>query len=77
MRLAAEYFVIDDTCTHGAASLADDDVVDGEIMRPFHSGAFDVRSGRATRFPCTDDLCVYEVALDGEKILARLGPPRP
>lgn len=72
VRLGDEYFVLDDTCTHGAASLSDGDIADGEIICPFHSGSFDIRTGMPKRFPCTEALRVYPVKLDGEKIFAVL-----
>ena len=62
-RLSDGYFVTDDTCTHGAASLSDGEIEDGEIECPFHSGCFDIRTGRATEHPCTIPIKVYSVSL--------------
>jgi len=72
VRLENEFFVIDDTCTHGDASLADGDIANGEISCPFHSGCFDIRTGAATAFPCTKALTVYPVQLDGDQVFAAL-----
>lgn len=71
-RLGDEYFVLDDTCTHGEASLSGGEVFGGEIECPFHSGRFDIRTGEATRFPCTKALRTYKVSIEGEKIYVDL-----
>jgi len=66
-RLSDGYFVTDDTCTHGAASLSDGEIEDGEIECPFHSGCFDIRTGRATEHPCTIPIKTYPVTIcDGD-----------
>jgi nitrite reductase/ring-hydroxylating ferredoxin subunit len=53
------YFVTDDTCTHGEASLCDGFVEGDEIECPFHSGKFCVKDGRATAFPAVDPIRAY------------------
>jgi len=55
-----------DRCTHANASLADGFIQDGQIECPIHVGTFDIRSGRASRSPCTVDVRVYPVrVVDG------------
>lgn len=71
-RLGDEFFVLDDTCTHGEASLSEGDIFDGEIECPFHSGRFDIRTGEATRFPCVRALRSYRVKVEDEKIYVDL-----
>ena len=66
------YFVIDDTCTHGAASLSEGDIVGCEIECPFHSGRFDIRTGAATAFPCVKALMIYPVKVEGDEVYAAL-----
>ena len=62
--VAGEYFVTDDTCTHGLASLADGEILPGgKIECPFHTGTFDIRTGEAVQFPCTEPLTVYPVQI--------------
>lgn len=58
-RVDDEYFVIDDLCTHGSASLSDGFVEGSIIECPFHGGKFDMRTGEPTAFPCTVPLKVY------------------
>lgn len=72
VRLGDEFFVMDDTCTHGAASMAEGDIVGGEIECPFHAGRFDIRSGAATAFPCTKALTVYPVKVEDDQVFAAL-----
>jgi nitrite reductase/ring-hydroxylating ferredoxin subunit len=72
VRLADEFFVIDDTCTHGAASLSEGDIIDGDIECPFHGGCFDIRTGAVTASPCTRALTVYPVKVEDDQVFAAL-----
>ena len=66
-RLDGQFFVTDDLCTHGLASLSQGDIEDGQIFCPLHGGAFDIRTGKATELPCRLPLKIYEaVLIDGE-----------
>lgn len=61
------WFVVDDTCSHGQASLADGFVEGDEIECPFHSGKFCVRDGRATAMPADAPIRVYPArVIDGQ-----------
>jgi nitrite reductase/ring-hydroxylating ferredoxin subunit len=71
-RLGDEFFVLDDTCTHGAALLSDGEIIGGEIECPFHAGRFDIRTGQATAFPCTKALRVYPTCVENGAVLADL-----
>ena len=72
VRLADEFFVIDDTCTHGAASLSEGDIIDGDIECPFHGGCFDIRTGAVTASPCIKALTVYPVKVEDGQVFAAL-----
>jgi carbazole 1,9a-dioxygenase ferredoxin component len=67
--LNGTFHVIDDTCTHGAASLSEGEIEDGEIECPYHFGRFDIRTGRAVLAPCTVSLQVYKIFVDGDMIM--------
>jgi nitrite reductase/ring-hydroxylating ferredoxin subunit len=67
-RLADGIFAIADLCTHGAASLSEGFVENGVIECPFHSGTFDVRTGAALTFPCTEAVRSYPVRVEGEDV---------
>lgn len=62
-RIGDEYFVTDNLCTHGNALLTDGYQDGATIECPFHGGAFDIRSGEATLFPCQDPLRSYPVTV--------------
>jgi nitrite reductase/ring-hydroxylating ferredoxin subunit len=54
-----EFFVSDDTCTHGEASLSEGTVDGAEIECPWHSGKFCLRTGEALNFPAVTPIRVY------------------
>ncbi len=53
------FYVTDDTCTHGDASLADGEVDGCEVECPFHAGAFDIKTGEPCGAPCSIPLKTY------------------
>lgn len=56
-----------DTCTHADCSLAEGDIDGDEIVCPCHGGAFDIRSGVATRLPCVVPVDTFQVRIrDGQ-----------
>lgn len=61
--LGGEFRATDDTCTHGAASLAEGDIVGDCIVCPYHRGSFDIRSGEARVEPCWAPLKTYPVEI--------------
>jgi ethylbenzene dioxygenase ferredoxin subunit len=63
-----EYFVTDNICTHGAALLTDGYQEGEEIECPFHGGAFNIKTGEPTAFPCQTAINTYPVTLDGDQI---------
>ena len=64
-----EFFVSDDTCSHGSASLAEGFLEGTEIECPWHSGTFCIRTGRPLTFPAVEPIRVYPVTVVGETIL--------
>ena len=66
-RIDDAFHVTDDTCTHGAASLAEGFVEGDEIECPWHSGRFCIRDGRATAMPAVEPIRVYKArVIDGQ-----------
>ncbi|GGV76200.1 putative ferredoxin subunit of phenylpropionate dioxygenase [Streptomyces gelaticus] len=47
------YYALDDTCSHGQASLADGWIENGEVECPLHSARFCLRSGEPQCMPAT------------------------
>lgn len=63
-----EYFVTDNLCTHGMAMLTEGYQDGEEIECPFHGGAFSIKTGEATAFPCQIAIKSYPVTLDDGNI---------
>lgn len=63
-----EFYVTDDTCTHGDASLADGEIDGCEVECPFHAGAFDIKTGEPCGAPCTIPLKTYLSIVREDKI---------
>ncbi len=67
--LNGEFYATDDICTHAYASLADG-YIEGELIEcPLHGGCFEIKTGKATTPPVTDDLKTYAVKIEGDDIL--------
>jgi nitrite reductase/ring-hydroxylating ferredoxin subunit len=73
-RTGGEYFVVDDICTHGNASLCEGEIIGEDIECPFHRGTFDLRTGRPTSAPCTIAIRTYRCELRGEVLYAEIPP---
>jgi len=65
-------FAVDDTCTHGDASLCEGFLDGEEIECPFHSGRFNVVTGSAVQFPATEALNTYAIVTQGDTIYVKL-----
>jgi nitrite reductase/ring-hydroxylating ferredoxin subunit len=62
--LDGAFYVTDDTCTHGFASLAEGFVTEeGAVECPWHGGAFNIRTGAAVRAPCQIPLVAHAVSV--------------
>lgn len=71
-RVAADYFVTVDTCSHGNASLCEGPLEHGEVECPFHAGRFDVRTGAVTAYPAEEPIRVFAVDVRDGVVYARL-----
>ena len=63
-KIDGEFFVTDDTCTHGEASLVDGYVDGDQVECPWHAGRFCIRTGAALEFPAVTPLKVYKVKVE-------------
>ena len=70
--LEGDFYVTDDTCTHGDASLAEGDIEGDEIVCPFHLGRFDIRTGEVTAAPCSEPIQTYPVEIEDGTVFAIL-----
>ena len=61
--LDGTFYVTDDTCSHGEASLAEGEI-DGELIEcPFHAGCFEIATGLPVVPPCTIPIRSYPVVI--------------
>lgn len=68
-KVDGQLYATADLCTHGAASLSEGFVEKGIVECPFHSGTFDIRTGQALTFPCTEAISTYPVQVQDGEIL--------
>jgi naphthalene 1,2-dioxygenase system ferredoxin subunit len=67
-----DVYATDNMCTHGQARLCEGFLEGHEIECPLHQGKFDVRSGKPTCAPVTDDIRTYPVRIEGGRVLLSL-----
>lgn len=73
-RLEDTFYVTDDKCTHGEASLSEGWLEDNCIECPIHAGQFDIRTGEAVCFPVTVAIRTYKTWLEEGRI--KIDPDR-
>jgi len=65
-----------DICTHQHFSMSQGDLLaDGTLQCAWHGARFDCRTGEVKQIPAASPLPVYEVRLEGDRVL--VGPRRP
>lgn len=63
-----EFYVMNDTCSHGEASLCEGDIEDGQVECPWHNARFCIKSGRALTFPAVEAQKTYHVEVEEGKL---------
>ncbi len=64
--LNGEYFATSDECSHDGGPIGDGKIEGFEIICPRHGARFDIRTGKATRFPAVEDIENFPVrVVDG------------
>ena len=71
-RIGDQVFAVADTCTHSEASLSEGDVLDFKIECWLHGAEFDLRTGEVVTLPATQNLEVYNVAIDGDSVTVEI-----
>lgn len=66
--LDGEFFALDDTCSHGQASLCEGFVEGGQVECPYHAALFDIRTGEALTMPATEPVRAWPVEIADGKI---------
>jgi nitrite reductase/ring-hydroxylating ferredoxin subunit len=69
--LEGRFYVTDDTCTHGKASLAEGYVEGAAIECPWHGGRFDIASGQPTCLPAVEPITTYATTVVGDEVCIR------
>ena len=68
------FFVTEDNCTHGMASLSEG-MLEGDVIEcPYHGGAFNVRTGEPVERPCVVPLKIFEPIVENGAIYVRSTP---
>jgi nitrite reductase/ring-hydroxylating ferredoxin subunit len=68
-----EFRATDNVCTHEYALLSEGWLENGCIECPLHAAQFDVRTGKALSTPADVDLAVFEIKVEGDDLLIKLG----
>src|ERR1700759_5415349 len=71
VQAGGEVFAIEPECSHWHGPLAEGLVVGDTIRCPWHHACFSVRSGEATRPPALNNLALWEVLRDQDKIIVQ------
>lgn len=67
--VGGEFFVTDDMCSHGEASLSEDGSIEGhEVECSWHFGRFDIRTGAPSAMPCELPLRTWPVKVEQGRV---------
>ncbi|HEX3534287.1 MAG TPA: Rieske 2Fe-2S domain-containing protein [Gemmatimonadaceae bacterium] len=73
VRQNGEISALSDICTHQHFSMSQGDLLeDGTLQCAWHGARYDCRTGEVRQVPATSPLPVFQVRLDGDRIL--VGP---
>ncbi|MFZ5692197.1 MAG: non-heme iron oxygenase ferredoxin subunit [Pseudomonadota bacterium] len=71
--IAGQFYVTDDSCTHGPGSLSEG-YIDGHIVEcDFHNGQFDIRTGEVVAPPCLVPVKTYQALVEDGVVFINLG----
>ena len=68
INLSGEIYAIDDDCPHEGGPLAEGTITGEEIECPWHTSHFNIKTGRVTMDPATEDVATYRVRLVGDVV---------
>jgi 3-phenylpropionate/trans-cinnamate dioxygenase ferredoxin component len=71
IRSGADFFAIEDICTHDGAQLTGGDIEGAEIICPRHGARFCLRSGEALTPPAYEPVRVFETKIEGGHLWVR------
>ena len=68
INLGGEIYAIDDDCPHEGGPLSEGTISGDEICCPWHTSHFNIKDGRVTMDPATEDVATYKVRLVGDAV---------
>lgn len=72
INIKGKYYAINNVCTHHGGPLNEGTLDGYEVECPWHGARFDVRNGEVKAPPARIPIKVYEVKIEGDKILIKL-----
>jgi nitrite reductase/ring-hydroxylating ferredoxin subunit len=66
------FYAVDDLCTHAFAVMSAGWLDGDEIICPLHGARFNVKTGEALSSPAEEDLAVFAVKIEREKVFVRI-----
>ena len=69
VRNGADWYALQDECSHAAIPLSEGDVEGCEIECWLHGSRFDLRTGKPSGPPATEPVPVYPVRIEGDYVL--------
>ena len=67
-----EFYVTDDSCTHGPGSLSEG-YVDGDVIEcNFHNGQFNIKTGEVVSPPCMIPIKTYPTVVEDGKVFVEV-----
>ena len=75
VRVGDDVRALHDTCSHQEYSLAEGEVVDGEIECALHGSMFSLETGRPSCLPAMKPVPTYAVTVDGDDVLVDATTP--
>jgi nitrite reductase/ring-hydroxylating ferredoxin subunit len=70
--VGGNFFVTDDSCTHGPGSLSEGYLEDDIIECNFHGGQFNVRTGEVVGPPCMVPVKTYKVIVEDGNVFIEI-----
>src|SRR3984893_9695120 len=69
----SQFYVTDDTCTHGPGSLSEGYIEDDVVECNFHNGQFNIRTGEVVSPPCMVPIKTYPTLVDNGRVVISVG----
>lgn len=71
LNIEGDYYALDSYCAHRAAPLVNGEVVNGQLLCPWHGNTFDVATGTCRAMP-EESVRTYPVRVHEGKVWVRL-----